>query len=75
MARKGYPSNFDEFRNQEAYGHGGVRIYRISPEQAAVIHKELDLPYGLQEVRAGDQCYYLNQSHGEHHIIFVLPQP
>ena len=74
MTRNTLPSNFDEFKNQEAYGHGGVRIYRISPEQAAVIHKELKMPYELQEFRAGDQYFYLNQNHGEHHIIFVLPK-
>ena len=73
-ATKGYPSNFDEFRKQEAYGHGGVRIYRVSPEQAALIHKELKMPYEIQKFRAGDQYFYLNQNHGEHHIIFVLPQ-
>lgn len=74
MTTEGYPSNFDEFRSQEAYGRGGVRIYRISPEQAALIHKELKMPYKLQEPYPGDQYYYLNQNHGEHHIIFVLPQ-
>ena len=74
MTPTGYPSNYDEFQDRQAYGHGGVRIYRISPEQAAVIHNELKMPYQLQEFRAGDQYFYLNQNHGENHIIFVLPQ-
>jgi hypothetical protein len=71
---EGYPSNFDEFRKDEVYGHGGVRIYRVTPQQAADIHKELKLPYELQRFREGDQYFYLNQNHGEHHIIFAFPR-
>jgi hypothetical protein len=71
---KGYPSNFDQFRDHEVYGHGGVRIYRISPQQAAAIHKELKMPYDLQELREGHEYFYLNQNHGEHHVIFVFPK-
>jgi hypothetical protein len=73
-APPGYPSNYDQFKNKEAYGHGGVRIYRVTPEQAAAIHKELKLPYQIQQFREGDQYFYLNDSHGEHHIIFALSQ-
>ena len=69
----GYPSNYDQFRGDEVYGHGGVRIYRINPKQAAEIHKELKLPYQLQELRDGERYFYLNQNHGEGHIIFVFP--
>jgi hypothetical protein len=74
MTKKENPSNFAEFQNQEVYGYGGVRIYRISPEQAAVIHKEFEMPFKLEKFRAGDQCFYLNQSNGGNHIIFALPQ-
>jgi hypothetical protein len=69
---EGYPSNFEEFRNQEEYGHGGVRIYRITPDQAKLIHKELKMDAPLQKFREGDQYYYLNEGHGEHHIIFAF---
>jgi hypothetical protein len=64
---QGYPSNFDQFREHEVYGHGGVRIYSISPQQAAAIHKELKMTYDLQELREGHEYFYLNQNHGEHH--------
>jgi hypothetical protein len=69
-APAGYPSNYEEFKGREVYGHGGVRIYAITPEQAKTIHKELKLDFDLQQHRLGDQYYYLNQAHGEHHIIF-----
>lgn len=74
-APAGYPSNYDQFKDQQAYGHSGVPIYRVTHEQAKAIHRELKLPFEVQEFREGDQCFYLNDGHGKHHIVFALAAP
>ena len=57
-------------------GYGGVRIYRVTREQANQIAKEFPKSFPAKppfvEETEGEQLFYMNVSHGKQHFIFAI---
>lgn len=72
----GYPTGLDTTSSaDQVFGHGGVRIYKVTRQLAESIHKEFrkKFVYDLASDADGVRWFYMNVNHGEQHFIFSLP--
>jgi len=73
-ASKRNPSDFTKY--DQVYGHGGVRICRVSETEANKIVGELrsKVRYDPSDLTGGSlHLFYMNVNRGEQHFIFSLP--
>lgn len=71
-----YPKKYMQFK--EVYGYGGVRIYKVTEDEAKEIAKEFPEAFKFKPPFAapakGEPLYYMNVNHGEQHVIFSVSE-
>ncbi len=67
---EGYPQSVNLIK--QVYGHGGVRVYRVTKSEAKSIAKEFQLLFQRNPVRA-DYFYVRVSKHGVlTHVVFSV---
>jgi hypothetical protein len=71
MKKLRYPKDVRKYK--QVYGHGGIRIYRVSRDEAKQIKKEFPADFRFSLPKGGF-LFYMNINRGERHVIFSLPK-